>query len=450
MSKYTRRDFLRTLGAAGAVGALSGLDMLTRSQGLAQAAVGDYRALVCVFLSGGNDGNNTLIPYSGSGYAAYSALRGPIAIPAQDLVPLTYGTGVPYGLHPDLAPLKDIWDAGAMALLFNVGVLAEPTTRTAYAANQVDLPDGLFSHTHQQTLWQGAGPNSVLRSGWGGRIADRLDGINGGAPIPMAISVDGDNLYITGNVTSGISVPATGTFRLAGIGDTPVMTAMNQLLTVGNEMVNVKHTADIIADALASSSVIDPALRSRDSAIQWLFDGQNTGIAKQLLLVAKLIELRASVGVKRQIFFVTVKGFDTHDNQLNRQAAIFMQLAPALRSFYDALVQLGVSSNVTTFTLSDFGRTLQPTTSGGTDHGWGSHHLVIGGAVRGGRFYGRYPTLALGGPDDSGEKGTWIPTTAVDQYAATLATWFGVPASDLAKVVPNIGRFTSANLGFMT
>lgn len=454
MTKISRRDFLRRLGAVGALGALSSLDTLTISGALAQTVPNDYRALVCVFLSGGNDGNNTVVPLSGDGYAAYSALRGGIAIPAQDLTPLASGTNArSYGLHPQLAPLKDIWDSGAMALLFNVGVLAEPTAKTAYLMNGAQLPDGLFSHTDQQLLWQGTGPNSILRSGWGGRIADRLNGINGAAHMPMAISIAGDNLYITGNATSGISIPSSGTFRMAGDGNAPLAAtrraALEQLLTVDRDTVSVKHAGDIIAGALASSEIIDLALTSKDSTVHELFADQKSGIARQLLLAAKLIELRASLGAKRQIFFVSLNGFDTHNNQINRQVSLFKQLAPALKAFYDATVQLGVSSSVTTFTLSDFGRTLRPNTVGGTDHGWGSHHFVIGGAVRGGRFYGQYPTLVPGGPDDADERGIWIPTTAVDQYAATFATWFGVSASDLPLVVPNIGRFAGANLGFM-
>jgi uncharacterized protein (DUF1501 family) len=196
--------------------------------------------------------------------------------------------------------------------------------------------------------------------------------------------------------------------------------------------------------------MINPMIASNSSSIQSLFAGQNGAIAKQLLQVAKLIEARASLGVRRQIFFVSLNGFDTHSNQLGTQSALFAQLAPALKAFYDATVQLGVASNVTSFTLSDFGRTLQPNTGGGTDHAWGSHHLVIGGAVRGRQFYGQYPVLALDGPDDASKEGRWIPTISVDQYAATLATWIGVSKSDLPVVVPNIGHFASANLGFLT
>jgi uncharacterized protein (DUF1501 family) len=455
MTRLTRRNFLRKLGAVSALGALSSLDSLVFSGTLAQAAGEDYRALVCVFLVGGNDCNNTVVPLFGNDYAAYSAIRGGLAIPAQDLVPLSPATGsAVHGLHPELAPLKDIWDDGAMATVFNVGPLAEPTTKTAYSTGSALIPDGLFSHSDQKTLWQGAGPNSLLRSGWGGRIVDRLNGMNGAASIPMAISVAGDNLYVTGNITNAIVIPSAGSFSLMGAANTPATfarrDAMARLLTIDRETMLVKSAGDVMARALASSEIIDPLIASSSSAIQALFDGQDNSIAKQLLLAAKLIELRASLGVKRQIFFVSLNGFDTHSNQVNRQVSLFGQLAPALRAFYDATVQLGISSNVTTFTLSDFGRTLQPNTGGGTDHGWGSHHFVIGGAVRGGRFYGQCPVLALGGPDDADERGIWVPTTAVDQYAATLATWFGVSASDLPLVVPNIGRFAGANLGFMT
>lgn len=453
--KLTRRDFLRRLGAAGTLGALYSFDTLALSGALAQAAGEDYRALVCIFLAGGNDGNNTVVPNSGDGYAMYSTVRGTLAIPNQDLVPLAPAAGAAtYGLHPQLAPLQGIWDSGAMALLLNVGPLAEPTTKTAYAAGQARVPDGLFSHLDQQILWQGTGPNSLLRSGWGGRIADRMGNSNSATSLPMVISIAGDNLYITGDIARAIAIPASGNFRLSGSGNTAVAfardTALNQLLTVDREALLVRGAGDAIAHALASSKFIDPVITSTASTIQNLFSNQNNAIARQLLQAAKLIEARAILGAKRQIFFVALNGFDTHNNQLNAQSTLFAQLAPALKAFYDATVQLGVAANVTSFTLSDFGRTLQPNTSGGSDHGWGSHHFVIGGAVRGRRFYGQYPVLALDGPDDVGKEGRWIPTLAVDQYAATLAKWFGLDPSDLPRVVPNIGRFPSANLGFLT
>lgn len=454
MKKISRRNFLKQLGAAGMFGTLYNFDLLTLSAGLAEAAGEDYQALVCISLNGGNDGNNTVIPLDINDYSAYAAVRGALAIPAADLIPLIPGTGnTAYGLHPQLAPLRDIWNGGAMALLFNVGTLAEPTTQAAYRAGLIQKPDGLFSHADQQILWQGTGPDAQLRSGWGGRVADQLTGINNGASTPLAISVAGDTLYITGENTRSLSIPAVGGFKLAGFSSSAAnmarRSAFDQLLTVGREATITRSAGDTITRALASSQVIDPVLTSNTSAIQSLFTGQNNAIAQQLLQTAKLIEARAVLGVKKQIFFISMGGFDTHGNQLAAQSDAFAQLAPALKAFYDATVQLGVASKVTTFTTSDFGRTLQPNTDNGTDHGWGSHHFIIGGGVRGREYYGQYPVLALNGPDDAGKEGRWIPTTAVDQYAATLATWFGISASDLSRVVPNIGRFASANLGFM-
>jgi uncharacterized protein (DUF1501 family) len=453
MAKISRRDFLRKLGAVGALGALSGLDALALRGSSAHAAGEDYRALVCIFLVGGNDANNTIVPVSGD-YAAYSAVRGNLAIPQQDLVPLAPIAGsAEYGLHPRLAPLRDIWDSGAMSVLLNVGALAEPTTKTSYVTGRSSRPDGLFSHLDQQILWQGTGPNSILRSGWGGRIADHLDSVNGAGTIPMVISIAGDSLYTTGDVTSAIVVPESGGFSLAGFNNTAAdharRAALDQLMIVDHEAKLVKAAGDTMKRALASCATIDSVINSNFSTIQNLFADQRNAIARQLLRVAKLIEARANFGAKRQIFFVSLDGFDTHSNQLNAQTALFAQLAPALKAFYDATVRLGVASSVTTFTLSDFGCTFRPNTGGGTDHGWGSHHFVIGGAVRGRQFYGRFPTLALDGPDDAGKEGRWIPTIAVDQYAATLAAWFGVSASDLPLIVPNIGRFAGTNLGFM-
>jgi uncharacterized protein (DUF1501 family) len=450
--KLTRREFLRRLGAVGTLGAMYSLDALISSP-LAEAAGEDYRALVCVFLFGGNDGNNTVVPASGEGYTSYSAIRGSLALAGQDLVPLAPATGIAaYGLHPQLAPLKALWDAGSMAVLFNVGTLAQPLTKTTYSGNALK-PDGLFSHFDQQTQWQVTGANSLVRSGWGGRIADRLNHVNGSTPVPLVISIAGDNLYVTGDHTSALAIPSTGGFALHGSTNTPTAyarrAAQDQLLALEREFLLIKDAGDVMTRALANSNIIDPVITSEASTVEGLFAGQNGAFAKQLLQVAKLIEARTNLGVKRQIFFVSLEGFDTHGNQLNTQSTLFAQLAPALKTFYDATVQLGVASNVTTFTLSDFGRTLQPNTRGGTDHGWGSHHFIIGGAVRGRQFYGRYPVLALDGPDDAGEEGCWIPTASVDQYAATLATWFGVSASDLPLVVPNIGRFAGANLGFM-
>lgn len=452
MGKITRRELLRKLSALPALGALGSLDALMLSVSRAEASTENYRALVCIFLFGGNDANNTVVPL-GNGYAAYSAIRKSLAIPAPDLIPLMLAGQGAYGLHPELLPLKDLWDSGKIGVLFNVGPLAEPITKAAYNENRARKPDGLFSHSDQQMLWQGAGGSSILRNGWGGRMADRLSGMNSGAALPMAISVNGDNIYVTGNITSGIAISPDDGFNIKGSDNSTSAvarrSALFQLLDVDQEALIVRSAGNTMKSAIIGSDVAAPLIASDSSTVTNFFTGQNNGLARQLLLVAKLIEARATLGAKRQIFFVSLDGFDTHDSQLNRQSQLFAQLAPALRSFYEATVQLGVASNVATFTLSDFGRTLRPNTNGGTDHGWGSHHFVIGGAVRGRQFYGQYPILALDGPDDASEEGRWIPTISVDQYAATLASWFGVSSSDLSTVVPNIGRFPISNLGFM-
>ncbi len=339
--KLTRREFLRKLGAVGTLGAMYSLDALI-SGTLAEAAGEDYRALVCVFLFGGNDGNNTVVPITGEGYASYSAIRGNLAIAGQDLFPLAPPAGIAaYGLHPQLAPLKALWDAGSMAVLLNVGPLAQPLTKTTYNGSALK-PDGLFSHFDQQTQWQVTGANSLVRSGWGGRIADRLNRVNGLTPVPMVISIAGDNLYVTGDHTSALVLPSTGGFALHGSTNTPTAyarrAAQDQLLALEREFLLIKEAGDVMTRALANSNIIDPVITSGASTVEGLFAGQNGALAKQLLQVAKLIEARADLGVKRQIFFVSLDGFDTHGNQLNTQSALFAQLAPALKTFYDATV----------------------------------------------------------------------------------------------------------------
>ena len=227
------------------------------------------------------------------------------------------------------------------------------------------------------------------------------------------------------------------------------MAALQQLLAIDRDNLFVGSASDIAGSAIDLSATVSPIISNGSSSIQGLFAGQNNSISQQLLAVAKLIEARNSIGIKRQIFFVSLGGFDTHTNEINTQKSLFDQLSPALKTFYDATVQLGVANNVTSFTLSDFGRTFKPAAGQGSDHAWGNHQLVIGGAVKGGDFYGKYPTLQLSGPDDVTAEGRWLPTTAVDQYAATLATWFGLPAADLAAVLPTIGQFPTSDLGFM-
>jgi uncharacterized protein (DUF1501 family) len=266
-------------------------------------------------------------------------------------------------------------------------------------------------------------------------------------------SIAGSTLFTTGATTSPLALGATGGLALQGFNNSPASqaraAALLSILATDRDNAYVKAAGDVSANALALSGIVNPILTSTGSAIAPLFAGLNSSIAQQLLQVGKLIEARAQTGARRQVFFVSLGSFDTHSNELNTLTTLLGQLSPALKAFYDATAQLGVANQVTTFTLSDFGRTFQPASGAGTDHAWGNHHFILGGAVRGGAMYGRYPTLVLGGPDDAEAEGRWIPTSSVDQYGATLARWFGVPADDLTSIFPNLSRFPASDLGFL-
>jgi uncharacterized protein (DUF1501 family) len=293
----------------------------------------------------------------------------------------------------------------------------------------------------------------VSATGWGGRVADKIAALNAASGFPVVTSLDGTVLFTTGTTTSPLAIPASGSFALAGYGTSAAsnarLAAVQQLLAQGSTNVLVDGANAIGAEALQLSTTVNPILANTNSTVAPLFAALKTNTANQLFQVAKLIEARAATGVRRQIFFVQLGSFDTHGDQINRQQNLFAELSPALKAFYDATAALGVGSQVTTFTLSDFGRTLQPASGGGTDHAWGNHHFIIGDAVRGGAIYGQYPELVLGGPSDAESEGRWLPTTAVDQYGATLAQWFGVAPADLSFTFPNLANFASADLGFL-
>ena len=452
----SRRHFLRKAGALGAAGLAARLPLVAALGAAAEAsaqAANDYRALVCVFLYGGVDGNNLVVPMDAAGYAQYAAVRpesSGVQLAQGELLPIQPGNiATPYGLHPQLSELQPLFAQQRLALLANVGPLNQPTTKSNYYAVK---PDNLFSHSDQQNQWQSSVSDGPSRSGWGGRIADAMAPQTPG--FPVITSIAGSSLFIAGNASSPLALPATGGLALNGYNGGAAanarLEAMRAILAAERDNAYVKAAGDITAQAIALSAVVNPILTSSSSSIQGLFAGQSSGIAQQLLQVAKLIEGRAQTGARRQLFFVSQGGYDTHSNQLAVMDTLLGQLSPALRAFYDATVQLGVASQVTTFTLSDFGRTFQPASGAGTDHAWGNHHLIFGGAVRGGQMYGRYPTLARTGPDDADTAGRWIPTTAVEQYGATLARWFGVPQGSLASVFPNLARFPVADLGFLS
>ncbi len=447
-----RRTFLRRsagLSAAGLAGSLDLVSLAAHAQ-----SVADYKALVCVFLYGGVDGNNVLVPLDAAGYAQYAAVRGAssgIALTQAELLPVTPANlGRPFGLHPALTEMQALFSAGRVALLANVGMLTQPTTKADYAAGR--RPENLFSHSDQQAQWQSAVAGGASRTGWGGRLADAIAS-RAGQTFPVVTSTAGVTLFVTGTDSHPLAIPTSGSFGLAGFGAGAASqarrAALATLLGLDRDNALVAAAADITQRADALSATVNPILAGTSPALDGAFGGQSSTISRELLAVAKLIEARAATGAKRQIFFVSLGGFDTHSNELATQQNLFGQLSPALKAFHDATVALGVADKVTTFTLSDFGRTFQPAAGGGSDHAWGNHHLIMGGAVQGGKLYGQYPQLVLGGPDDAEKEGRWIPTTAVDQYGATLARWFGASADDLATVFPNLARFAPGDLGFL-
>ena len=449
----SRRNTLKALSA----GALaSGLGGFTLPFAQAQSVPSDYKALVCIFLFGGNDGNNVIIPADAAGYAAYSAVRNTasnINIAQSDL--LTFkpsNTSSTYGFHPSLSALHPLFGENKLAVVTNMGSLLAPITKAQYLAG-MSRPYQLFSHSDQQAQWQSLVSDQPSRTGWGGRLADAMAASNGSNTFPVLTSVAGSALYTTGNSQSPLAIPSSGTFGLTGLTATDAMTqaratALNSLLQQGKDHLLVKAAAEQTEQAIALSAKVNPIISSTASSVAGLFTTTGNSLAQQLLQVAKLIEARASIGLSRQIFFVSLGGFDTHTNQINTQQNLLAQVGSAMKSFYDATVSLGVVNNVTSFTLSDFARTFKSAGTG-SDHAWGNHQLVMGGAVKGGTMYGTFPNLQLGGSDDVTSEGRWLPTLSVDQYAATLATWFGVPAAKLASVAPNIGAFANKNLGFV-
>jgi uncharacterized protein (DUF1501 family) len=443
-----RRNFLQGLGAITAANTLPGLSLMN-----AYAQAADYKALVCVFLYGGNDANNMVVPVQTAEYGTYAAARGSIALPQASLVQLPQAGGARFGLHANLALLQQVWANGDMALLLNTGPLVQPVTRAQYRANRSTRPANLFSHDDQQEQNQTAIPNNQTTTGWGGRLGDRVTVMNAGSTVPMNISVGGNDIYLKGQATPAYSVPTGGNFGLTITGgnaaqQTARRNAMQALFGLDRQNMQVRSAGDVISSAVNASTALNTVVNNNASAAAPAFQGLNTGLSRQLFTVAKMIEGRTQLGLRRQVFFAQAGGFDNHQNQIADQGGRFNEVGPALRAFYNAIVALGVQDQVTLFTLSDFGRTLR-VNDGGSDHAWGNHHIILGGAVRGGQTYGTFPNLALGGPDDTDSDGRWIPTTAVDQYAATLARWFGVPDADIPAVVPNIARFPSRDLGFM-
>ncbi|HME12560.1 MAG TPA: DUF1501 domain-containing protein [Candidatus Acidoferrum sp.] len=451
MTPHTRRDFLRlaccSAATASIVGGLSKFGLVS-----ALAGGTDYKALVCIFYFGGNDSNNFIMPIDTAGYANYQTVRANLAIPQGSILPLQMGSSANFGLHPNLPELQQLFNnQKALAVLANVGTLVQPTTRAQYQKYQ-NLPQNLFSHSDQQDQWQTTQLSGLPNSGWAGKVADKLNPtFNAGATFPPILSVAGSPIFCTGDVTRPFSMSAGSTPGVQGFDSSAAgqarLQALQQLLTFDTGLSLVQAASSVTGQAIQEGVVLAQALKNIPP-IQTVFPTKN-GLASQLKQVAQVIAARGALGVNRQIFFCSQGGFDTHSDQLPTQTALFSQVSPAIAAFYQATQELGVANNVTTFTLSEFARTFQPGSNGGTDHAWGGHQIIVGGAVQGNQMYGTWPTLTPGGPDDTGSNGRWIPTTSVDQYAATLATWFGVAASDLPSIFPNLANFQTSNLGFL-
>jgi uncharacterized protein (DUF1501 family) len=402
---------------------------------------GDYKALVCIFLFGGNDSNNLLVPNQSTTYPTYQSIRQNLAIPQASLVSIhDAASNATYGLHPSLAPIAPLYNtSNRLAIMVNVGTLLQPVPRASNGLpqlNSVPLPLNLYSHADQQNEWQNAYPQGGGTTGWAGRLADKVAATSSGA-VPPAITLAGNTLQLIGETTQPSSVN-TSNFGLIAPAADPGTTALQGLLSLSSGVTLVQAAQNSLKGAISVASAVNSALAGAAS-IGVTFP--NSDIGSQLGQVAKLIQVRSSLGASRQIFFCSQGGYDTHSNQLQQQLGLYANLANALNVFDQAMTALNVQDSVTTFTESDFSRTFQPNGNAGTDHGWGSHALVMGGAVNGGALYGTYPTLALSGPDDSGNRGTWVPSTSEDQYLAALAKWFGLGQGDMDYVFPNLKSF---------
>lgn len=451
----SRRAFL---GRAGALGLAGVAGPFANSLGIigeaAAATATDYKALVCVFLHGGMDYANTLVPYDEASYAAYRTARPNLALErdalgATALAP-TVGGGRRFALAPTMAPLKPLFDQGKMAVMLNLGTLVMPTTKQQYLQNTAKLPPKLFSHSDQQTYFQASVPSAT--SGWGGRMGDIIQSGNGAATL-TCVNASNNAIFLTGAnaiqyaIGTGGPVPLLNNSKTL-YGSSAANQALRQIMTAGSANLAANEHATVSRRSLDAYTQVTSALQGAPAGNFPLF-ASNTNLANQLKMVARMISVSSQLGMKRQVFFVSAGGFDLHDNLATTHPTLIGNVATAMRAFYDTTVALGVADKVTAFTASDFGRTLS-SNDDGADHGWGSMHFTVGGAVKGGRYYGTAPAIGNDTSDDVGQ-GRLLPTMSVDQYAATMATWFGVPAGDLGTVLPNIGNYDAStrNVGFL-
>ena len=456
----SRRAFLQRASALSIAGAAApwALNLAAFAEASA-ATASDYKAIVCVFLYGGNDYANTLVPYDAPSYNLYQQLRPTLAyqraaLGATALTPVSMpadsaGLARQYALAPELAPLTPLFNAGKMAVMLNVGTLVQPTTKIQYTNKSVPLPPKLFSHNDQQSIWQSSAPEGAT-SGWGGRMGDLFQAGNGNATF-TCVNVSGNAIFLSGASAVQYQVAVNGSVPLAGLknplfGSSACSDALHALITTQRSALLENEYSRIMRRSLDANDVLTNALSGSTPATAF---PPNNSLADQLKMVARMIANASAIGAKRQVFFVSLGGFDNHDGLLTTHPNLLTNVANALNAFYNTTVELGVSEKVTTFTASDFGRTLSGNNDG-SDHGWGSMHFVLGGAVNGQRYYGTAPVVANNGPDDVGQ-GRLLPTTSVDQYAATLGRWLGISDANLLTLLPNLGNYnmSTRTLGFV-
>jgi len=486
-SLQSRRDFIRraSCAAVGTVALKSTIrDLRLINRAVAQSSLGGYKALVCVFLSGGNDANNWIVPTDTTTYDQYTAIRGNLALPQTALLPL-YSTGSTpyvdadghtYGFHPSCPELQTLFGEDKLAVVMNAGTLVRPTTRAQYLASPaLYRPPQLFSHSDQVTQWQTSIPDQPPLTGWGGRVADLLHATaNPSAGLSMSVSLNGANTFEIGNIVAQYHVSTAGAVTLGGSlmsSNSSRILALRDILDVSmgtSSSINLQQRAfaNVLDNAIATGDLLNTNIAATALDTFWTVPFPSTTLGNQLKMIARLIQARGAFNMNRQIFFCSVGGYDTHtaqvtlganpDTTTGTHANLLNEVSECMFAFQRAMEQLESlgtipADSVTQFTASDFARTL-PTNSQGSDHGWGAHHMVIGGAVNGGATYGHLPTFAINGPDDTGT-GRWLPTIAVDQHAATLARWFGVDAGNLNTIFPNLSRFAGtqygSNIGFM-
>jgi uncharacterized protein (DUF1501 family) len=455
MKKINRREFLRHSSAAAATTAFAHYPGMAFSQGMGVSApFGDYKALVCLFMFGGNDSYNMLVPRSTPEYNAYAASRQNLALQQTNLLPINPLTpdGAQYGLHPSMTGMQTLFEQGRAAFVANMGPLVEPTTKDQYFNQSVLLPPQLFSHNDQQDQWHSLKGATVSNTGWAGRIADLIRTNVANQQLATNVSLFGSSLFQSADETIAYVMGNNGPVPFTGFsssGDPNDLffqqrLAFERVLNAEYDTIYERGYADVQRRAVETIDLVQGALDDPGrQRVTTVFPQSQLG--NQLRTVAEMIAARDTLQMERQIFFVATGGFDTHDDQVLLQPGLLGGISDAVAAFYDATIELGVSNAVTTFSMSDFGRTL--TSNGdGSDHGWGGHSFVVGDAVAGQDIYGIFPDLSLGSFDDVGG-GRMIPTTSADQYAATLSRWFGVDESDMVSVAPNIGNFIQQDLG---